>query len=160
MGVLTDLAEIRALRAAWAAQGKTVVLTNGCFDLLHIGHVRYLRQAKALGDVLVVGVNDDASVGRLKGPSRPIMCQEDRAEIVASLEAVDYAVILSEDTANALVTALRPEIYAKGGDYGQGGKALPEAGAVAEYGGRVELLPLVPGRSSTDLARQVLERCK
>lgn len=158
MGRVTALDELRGMREAWRRQGKRVVLTNGCFDLLHVGHVRYLRQAKALGDVLVVGVNDDASVGRLKGSGRPIMGQENRAEMVASLEGVDFVTVFSEDTALVLVGALRPEVYAKGGDYSKGGKEPPEAGAVLEYGGLVELLPLVPGVSTTDLVRQVLDR--
>ncbi len=158
MGGLATLDELQGLRRDWSAQGKRVVLTNGCFDLLHVGHVRYLRQARALGDVLIVGVNDDASVSRLKGPRRPIVSQEDRAEMLLALEAVDYVVVFSEDTAIALVIALRPDIYVKGGDYGQGGKDLPEAEAVRECGGRIELLPLAPGHSSTDLVREVLDR--
>src|SRR3990170_1837941 len=114
MGTLATLGELQRLRREWSAQGKTVVLTNGCFDLLHVGHVRYLQQARALGDVLIVGVNDDESVRRLKGPHRPIVPQDDRAETLAALEAVSYVIIFTEDTATALVTALRPDIYAKG----------------------------------------------
>lgn len=158
MSKLATLEELQVLRRGWSAQGKTVVLTNGCFDLLHVGHVRYLQQARALGDVLIVGVNDDASVRRLKGSHRPIVRQDDRVEMLAALEAVSYVVIFTEDTATSLVTALRPDIYAKGGDYGSGAKDLPEAEAVLESGGRIEILPLVHGQSSTDLVREVLER--
>lgn len=158
MGKVVALEELRGLRQAWSAQGKRVVLTNGCFDLIHLGHVRYLRQARALGDVLVVGVNGNASVARLKGPRRPILGQEERAEIVAALDGVDYVVVFPEDTATSLVAALQPEVYVKGGDYGQRGKELPEAETVLQYGGRVEVLPLVVGRSTTDLVRQVLDR--
>lgn len=158
MGRVTSLEELRGLRPTWSSQGKRLVLTNGCFDLLHVGHIRYLRQAKALGDILIVGVNDDASVGRLKGPHRPILGHEDRAEMVAALEGVDYVVVFPEDTARTLVSALRPDVYVKGDDYGPGGKELPEAEAVLEYGGRIALVPLVASRSTTDLVSQVLER--
>lgn len=157
-GRLVTLEELRNLRAEWAAQGKVVVLTNGCFDVLHVGHARYLNEARRLGDVLVVGVNDDASVARHKGPERPIVGQDDRAELVASLASVDYVVLFPEDTATALVTAIRPDIYVKGGEYGPDGKELPEAEAVQAYGGRVELLPMVPGRSTTDLIRHIADR--
>lgn len=158
MGSVVLLEELCILRRSWHDQDKRIVLTNGCFDLLHVGHTRYLRQARAMGDLLIVGINDDASVTRLKGAQRPIVSQGDRAELVAALESVDYVVIFTEDTAVPLVEALRPEIYVKGGDYALGGKDLPEAEIVQAYGGRVELLPLAAGRSSTDLARQVLER--
>ncbi|MDO8688981.1 MAG: D-glycero-beta-D-manno-heptose 1-phosphate adenylyltransferase [Dehalococcoidia bacterium] len=158
MGRVVSLEALVRLRQGWSAGGKTVVLTNGCFDLLHVGHVRYLRQARALGDLLIVGLNDDSSVRRLKGPRRPVVQQDDRAELIASLECVDYAVVFAEDTATNLVVALQPDVYVKGGDYGEGGKDLPEAGAVRGYGGRIELIPLVAGRSTTDLVQQVLER--
>lgn len=155
MGRVAPLDELVRLRSELASRGQRVVLTNGCFDLLHVGHVRYLRQARALGDVLIVGLNDDASVARLKGPSRPVVGQDDRAELVASMGCVDYVVIFPEDTAEALVTALKPDIYAKGGDYGAGRKALPEAYAVEDNGGRVVLIPLVAGRSTTDIVRRI-----
>ena len=158
MGTVTTLDALQGLRPSWSARGRKVVLTNGCFDLLHVGHLRYLRQARALGDILIVGVNDDVSVGRLKGSRRPVISQDDRAEMVAALDGVDYVVIFAEDTATALVEALRPEVYAKGGDYGHGGKDLPEATTVQAHGGRIELLPLVPGRSSTDLVQLILDR--
>jgi rfaE bifunctional protein nucleotidyltransferase chain/domain len=157
MGRVLSLKELVELRQGWLARGEKVVLTNGCFDLIHVGHVRYLRQARALGDVLIVGVNSDASVRRLKGKGRPLLGQEERAEVVAALEGVDYVVIFGQSTARQLVAALRPEVYVKGGDY-QEGRDLPEAAEVRRYGGRVEILPLVPGRSTTELVRLVLKR--
>ena len=102
---------------ALQAQGKTVVFTNGCFDILHAGHVRYLTAARQLGDCLIVGLNSDDSVRRLKGPTRPINNAQDRAEVLAGLAAVDYIVVFAEQTAEGLVTELRPDIYTKGGDY-------------------------------------------
>jgi D-beta-D-heptose 7-phosphate kinase/D-beta-D-heptose 1-phosphate adenosyltransferase len=113
---------------AWAAerQGMRIVFTNGIFDLLHLGHVRYLQQARALGDALVVGVNSDASTRRLKGPARPIVAQGARAEVLAALTCVDAVTIFDETTASALIAALRPAVYAKGGDYaGPGARSTP-----------------------------------
>ena len=143
--------------ASLREQGKTVVFTNGCFQLLHLGHLRTLQRARKLGDVLVVGLNSDSSARRLKGPRHPLLPQADRAAVLAALRAVDYAVVFEETTAEALVRALQPEVYVKGGDYAQG-KDLPEADDVAQYGGRVEILPLVPGRSTTGLIETILER--
>lgn len=105
------------LVADWREAGARIVLTNGVFDLLHVGHVRYLQQASALGDVLVVGLNSDASTRRLKGPQRPLVPEHERAEVVAALACVDAVTLFEEDTAEALVAELRPDIYAKGGDY-------------------------------------------
>lgn len=140
-------------------QGKRVVFTNGCFDLLHVGHIRYLRQARALGDCLIVGLNSDGSMRQLKGPERPLVPQEERAEILAALSAVDHVVIFEELTAERLVSLLRPDIYVKGGDYQTGGgKELPEERIVASYGGRVVILPLVPGRSTSSLIENIRQR--
>lgn len=150
MGQVLSLAEMRAERARLRAAGRRVVLTNGVFDLLHVGHSRYLTQARALGDALIVAVNEDASVRALKGPERPILPAAERAELLAALAAVDYVVLFPEVTAEATVRALTPDIYVKGGDYGVG-KALPEAAVVAAYGGEVRLLPFVPGRSTSDI---------
>jgi len=157
MGKIVSLAELQTLRAEWRAQGQTLVLTNGCFDLLHVGHVQFLEAARRLGDVLVVGLNSDRSARRLKGPRHPLLPQADRATVLAALRAVDYVVVFEETTAEALVRALQPEVYAKGGDYAQG-KDLPEADDVAQYGGRVVILPLVPGRSTTRVIETILER--
>jgi len=136
--------------------GKKLVLTNGCFDLLHVGHVRYLKEAKGLGDLLVVGVNSDDSARRLKGEGRPLIPQEERAEILAALEAVDYVVIFEEDTAEKLVSSLRPDLYVKGGTYML--RNLPEASAVTRYGGEVRILSLTPGLSTSELASRILAR--
>lgn len=141
----------------------TIVLTNGVFDLLHLGHIRYLQQARALGDLLAVGLNDDASVQRLKGPRRPLVPAQERAVVLAALECVDLVVPFSEDTAEALLQGLRPDIYVKGGDYdphatpGQTGY-LPEAVTVARYGGRVAILPYLPDHSTSELVRMIVER--
>jgi len=144
------------------AAGKIIVLTNGVFDLLHAGHVRYLQEARAQGDLLVVGLNDDASVRRRKGPTRPLMPLEDRMVVVAALACVDLVVPFSQDTAEELVARLRPDIYVKGGDYDPaappGAKAhLPEAAVCRDYGGRVAVLSFLPGRSTTDLVRRIKE---
>ena len=162
MGEVRTLPEVRAIRQRLREAGRTVVFTNGCFDLLHAGHVRYLAAARALGACLIVGLNDDASVRRLKGSGRPILPAADRAEILAGLAAVDYVVLFEEDTAERLVAELEPDVYVKGGDYGSAGsgagKPLPEAALVGRYGGRVEILDLHPGRSTTDVIQTILKR--
>lgn len=152
------LPELVAALARRRAAGERVVLTNGCFDLLHVGHVRSLQQARALGDVLVVGVNTDASVRGFKSPERPFVPEDERAEVVAALACVDYVVLFDELTAERLVEAVRPEVYVKGGDYRE--EELPEAPLVRGYGGRVVLLPLVEGRSTTDLVRRIREAAR
>src|SRR5215468_12345332 len=108
MGALVDLEEAARLAAAWRREGKRVVLANGCFDLLHVGHVRYLQAARGLGDALIVAVNGDASVRRLKGPGRPVMGAEERAELVGALAGVDLVVVFEEDSADRVIDALRP----------------------------------------------------
>ncbi|MBI2845387.1 MAG: D-glycero-beta-D-manno-heptose 1-phosphate adenylyltransferase [Chloroflexi bacterium] len=138
------------------AQGQRVVLTNGVFDLLHVGHVRYLKEAKSLGDFLIVGLNSDASAARLKGEGRPILPQEQRAEALSALECVDGVVIFEQDTAEELVVAIKPHIYVKGGDYTS--DRLPEARVVTAYGGEVRILPLTPGISTSDILRRIVER--
>ncbi|HLI08695.1 MAG TPA: adenylyltransferase/cytidyltransferase family protein [Ktedonobacteraceae bacterium] len=140
-------------------RGERGVFTNGCFDLLHLGHVRYLQEARALGDFLILGLNGDSGVRRLKGPGRPLVPQQERAEILAALEAIDYVTIFDEPTAEPLVAYLQPSIYVKGGDYASKGGAtvepdtgrLPEAKVVREYGGTVRLIPYLPGHSTTEL---------
>jgi rfaE bifunctional protein nucleotidyltransferase chain/domain len=137
-----------------ASTGKKVVFTNGVFDILHAGHVRYLKQARALGDMLIVGVNTDDSVRRLgKGPNRPVHTLEDRIEVLEALSAVDGAVPFDEDTPEALIALIRPDIHVKGGDYTE--DQLPEAKIVRGYGGDVVILPLLPGRSSTQALRRL-----
>ena len=144
------LAELEPARA----RGARVVLTNGVFDLLHVGHLRYLRQARKEGDLLVVGVNSDRSVARLK-PGRPLVPAAERAELVAALAPVDFGVIFDEPTAERLVATIRPAVYAKGGDYGQKPDRLPEAARAREVGARLVLLPLVPDHSTTALLRRL-----
>ena len=135
-------------------EGKKVVFTNGCFDILHAGHVRYLNAAKALGDSLVLGLNSDISVKKLKGESRPINNEIDRAEVLSALKAVDYVVIFDEETAENIADEVKPDIYAKGGDYSI--ETLPEAKVVAKHGGKTVLIPLVEGKSSTN----IINKCK
>ena len=136
------------------AEGKKIVFTNGCFDILHVGHVRYLKEAKALGDILILGLNSDCSVKSLKGSNRPINNESDRAEVLSALKAIDYVVIFDEKTAENIVGEIKPDIYAKGGDYSI--DTLPEAKIVAEHGGKTVLLQLVDGKSSTN----IINRCK
>src|SRR6201984_2992846 len=124
--------------------GKTIVFTNGCFDILHAGHVRYLAAAKQLGDILVVGLNGDASVRELKGDGRPLNSQEDRAEVMAALEAVDYVIIFDEKRVDRLLRQVRPQVYAKGGDYTEGSLDAGEVEALKEIGATIRILPLVP----------------
>ena len=140
---------IEAFAAALREAGIRVVFTNGCFDILHAGHVRYLAAARALGDVLILGLNSDASVRRLKGEMRPVNTAEDRAEVVGALKSVDYVVIFGEDTAENLIAKVRPAVYAKGGDYTR--ETLPEARIVESYGGEVAFIPLVAGKSTTGI---------
>jgi rfaE bifunctional protein nucleotidyltransferase chain/domain len=136
---------------------KTIVFTNGCFDILHAGHVRYLAAAKQLGDILVVGLNGDESVRDLKGEGRPWNSQEDRAEVLAALEAVDYVIIFSEKRADNLLRQTRPQVYAKGGDYTVNSLDPDEVVALKEIGAKIEILALVPGRSTSKLV-EVMQR--
>ena len=140
---------IEVVSAALREGGARVVFTNGCFDILHAGHVRYLAAARALGDVLILGLNSDASVRRLKGDERPVNSEADRAEVVGALKSVDYVVIFGEDTAEELIAKVRPAVYAKGGDYTL--ETLPEARIVESYGGEVAFIPLVAGKSTTNI---------
>lgn len=146
---LQSLENLLKLRAQWAAEGKRVVWTNGCFDLLHVGHVRSLRDAKALGDVLVVGINSDASVRAIKGPTRPVVEQDDRAELLSALEPVDCVTIFDETEPSAILALVKPDIHCKGAEYADGKRPVPERSVVEAYGGRVCFLPLHEGRSTT-----------
>jgi D-glycero-beta-D-manno-heptose 1-phosphate adenylyltransferase len=156
MAALLGLEEAAGLASRCRVEGKRLVLANGCFDLLHVGHIRYLRDARALGDVLVVGVNSDRSVARLKGPGRPIMPAVERAELVAALEPVDAVVIFDDDTAERLVSALRPDVHAKGTDYTA--DSVPERAAVHAAGGRVAIAGDPKTHATRDLIRVILER--
>ncbi|HXF71216.1 MAG TPA: D-glycero-beta-D-manno-heptose 1-phosphate adenylyltransferase [Actinomycetota bacterium] len=139
--------------ARYREEGRRIVFTNGCFDLLHRGHITYLNRAKALGDVLIVALNGDDSVRRLKGPGRPINPLEDRAEVLAALSCIDHIVAFHEDAPFELIRAIRPDVYVKGGDYAR--ERLPEAALVEALGGRVEILPYVEDRSTTGLIDRI-----
>jgi phosphoheptose isomerase len=152
-GRILDRVQLIEARRGWREDGATVVWTNGCFDLLHVGHVRFLEQARGLGDVLVVGVNSDSSVRELKGPGRPTVPEAERAEVVAALAAVDAVTIFSETTPVAILGELQPDIHCKGGDYADSGD-LPESETVRAYGGRVEILGLTDGSSTSDLLQR------
>jgi rfaE bifunctional protein nucleotidyltransferase chain/domain len=156
MAPLLGLDEAARLAEGWRRQGKRLVLANGCFDLLHVGHVRYLSEARALGDALVVGVNGDVSVGRLKGPGRPIMTAAERAEIVGALASVDAVVVFEDDTAEALVERLRPDVHAKGTDYTV--ESVPERPAVLLAGGRVAIAGDPKDHATRDLIRLIADR--
>jgi D-beta-D-heptose 7-phosphate kinase/D-beta-D-heptose 1-phosphate adenosyltransferase len=142
-----------ARRAAWAAEGKRVVFTNGCFDILHAGHVRLLEEARAQGDTLILGLNDDASVRRLKGAERPINPAADRAEVLAGLRAVDLVVLFGEDTPAALIARLVPDVLVKGGDYSE--DTVVGAPTVKAAGGRVHIVPLHAGRATSELVKKI-----
>jgi rfaE bifunctional protein nucleotidyltransferase chain/domain len=137
-------------------QGKRIVFTNGCFDLIHPGHVRYLRAAKKMGDVLVVGLNSDASVRRLKGPSRPLVPERDRCEVIAALEMVDYVTVFGEDTPYELITQLQPDVLVKGGDWKP--DEIVGADVVRARGGVVRSLRFAPGFSTTSLIERIRAR--
>ena len=138
------------------ARGGTVVATGGCFDLLHAGHVHTLRAARSLGDCLVVCLNSDASVRRLKGADRPLVPEEDRADVLRALQCVDAVILFDEETPEAVLDRLRPDVFAKGGDYATGD--LPEARLLARWGGRAAILPYVDGRSTTRLIEEAVSR--
>jgi len=150
---LVDVDTLRTTLAARRAAGARVVFTNGCFDLLHPGHVRYLTAARALGDVLVVGLNDDDSVRRLKGRGRPVLRLAERAEVLAGLAAVDHIVPFAEDTPLAVVRALRPDVLVKGADWSE--EDIVGRDDVLASGGRVERIPLVAGVSTSEIIRRI-----
>ena len=155
---LTDnkTALAQSIIASTRAQGGTVVATGGCFDLLHAGHVRFLKQARALGDCLIVCLNDDASVRRLKGPGRPLVPEDDRAAVLGALDCVDAVVVFDEDTPEAILARLQPDVFAKGGDYAVAD--LPEAALIKRWGGQTVLLPYLEGRSTSLLVSEAARR--
>ena len=134
-------------------ENKKIVFTNGCFDILHAGHVRYLKESKKFGDVLIVGLNSDASVRALKGESRPINSEMDRAEVLAGLEAVNYIVIFNENSPVKLLSVIKPDIYTKGADYTV--ETLPEAKTVLNNGGEIKFIKLVEGKSTTKIIDKI-----
>ncbi len=154
-GKIADLGRMFARAEFYHRQRRRIVFTNGCFDILHRGHITYLNRAKALGDILVVGINSDDSVRRLKGPSRPINPLDDRIQVLAALSCIDHIVAFDGDTPSDLIRAIRPDVFVKGGDYTR--ETLPEAPLVEELGGRVELLPLVEDRSTSGIIERIQE---
>lgn len=153
MGEILTPKQAVARRQELAAVGKTLVFTNGHFDLLHVGHLDYLEKARALGDALFVGLNDDEATRRLKGPGRPLVPAVERARLLAALMPVTGVIIFSDDTADDLIRLLRPDVYVKGGDYAH--KLLPERPTVEALGGRVALIDFLPGHSTSDLIARV-----
>lgn len=133
--------------------GKTIVFTNGCFDILHVGHVRYLREAKKLGDILVLALNSDASVRAIKGEKRPLVPEEERADIMAALESIDYVILFDDLTPQQLIEYLQPDILVKGGDWAEA--AIAGADFVKASGGRVITIPLTEGRSTTNIVEKI-----
>ncbi len=158
---IVERSELAQLVCQRQEGGKRAVFTNGCFDLLHLGHVRYLQDARALGDFLVLALNSDSGVRRLKGEGRPLVPEQERAEILAALSCIDYITIFEEPTAGPLVELLKPRIYVKGGDYAgaQGGEPdldrLPEGWSVQAYGGEIRLIPYLPHHSTTELIAKI-----
>ena len=150
------LEEGAALAARLRGEGRRVVLANGCFDLIHVGHVRHLTEARALGDVLFVGINSDAAVARLKGAGRPLMPLAERAEILSALRPVDHVVVFDDDTADRLVSRLRPDVHAKGSDYSEA--TAPERQSVLAAGGRVAIAGDPKDHSTHDLISVIVER--
>jgi len=150
---LGTLAEVRARVEALRGRGKTIALANGVFDLLHVGHLRYLQGARALADALVVGVNSDLSARRLKGPDRPVIPEGERAELVAALACTDHVVIFDEPDVRALLAALKPEVHVKGTDYTP--ESIPEREAVLAYGGRVAVAGDPKNHSTSAIAARI-----
>jgi D-glycero-beta-D-manno-heptose 1-phosphate adenylyltransferase len=148
--------QLPAWRAAMRASGKRLVVTNGCFDLLHLGHVTYLESARHQGDALLVGLNSDASVRQLKGPERPVTLEDDRAAVLAALESVNGVCIFGEPTATRFLAAAQPDVYVKGGDYTLDTLNQEERRAVEQTGGRIVIIPVVPGKSTTATLKKIM----
>jgi rfaE bifunctional protein nucleotidyltransferase chain/domain len=153
LGQIIERGELAKLVQGWRESGESVILANGCFDLLHVGHVRYLQAARALGGKLVVAVNSDESARRLKGPQRPAMPELERAEIIAALECVDAVVIFGEPDVRALIREIKPDVQVKGTDYTR--DSVPERDEVVAYGGRVEIVGDPKGHSTTELLGRI-----
>ena len=148
--------ELKAIVTQIHAEGRKVVFANGCFDLLHAGHIRYLESAKELGDILILGINSDACVRALKGRGRPLQPEAERAEILASLDCVDYVLLFDTPTADGILEALRPDVHAKGTDYTEG--TVPEGETVRAYGGRVAIAGDPKNHSTRDLIQTILSK--
>jgi rfaE bifunctional protein nucleotidyltransferase chain/domain len=152
-GKLKNLEDLKVIAADARSKGRSVVFTNGCFDLLHRGHVHVLREAKACGDLLITGVNSDKSVKKIKGPARPVMSESDRSELLASLEMVDYVVLFDEPDPYELISAIRPNVLVKGGDWSDA--KIVGADLVEEAGGRVVVIPYIKGFSTTEIIERI-----
>ena len=155
MSKITPRNELKATVERLKREGKKVVFTNGCFDILHAGHTRYLREARKLGDTLILALNSDSSVRSLKGPMRPIVPEAERAEVVASLDSVDYVTVFDELTPLELIEFLRPDVIVKGGDWAE--KDIVGAETVRKWGGRVAIMPEIEGASTTNIIDKVLQ---
>ena len=152
-GKLKSVGELTTITARAARDGKTVVFTNGCFDLLHPGHIHTLRQAKAHGDLLIVALNSDQSVKAIKGPNRPVMSEADRVELIAAMEMVDYVVVYDEPDPYKLIAAIKPNVLAKGGDWSA--DKIVGADIVEQNGGRVAVIPYLKGFSTTEIIERI-----
>lgn len=153
--MLVNRNDLNSLLDKLRSEGKTIVTTNGCFDILHVGHVRYLEKTKTFADVLIVALNSDKSVKSIKGDSRPINKEEDRAEVLSALRCVDYVVLFDEDSPIDLLLQIKPDVYTKGADYTV--ETLPEAKPIMENGGRVEFISFVEGKSTTSIINKMKE---
>jgi D-beta-D-heptose 7-phosphate kinase/D-beta-D-heptose 1-phosphate adenosyltransferase len=152
-GKVKSLDELKRIADQARRDGKTVVLTNGCFDLLHRGHVHILREAKALGDILIVAINSDRSVKAIKGPSRPVLSESDRTELLAAMEMVDYVALFDEPDPYDLIAAVRPNVLVKGGDWGS--DQIVGADIVKRNGGKVAVIPYLKGFSTTEIIERI-----
>ena len=150
---LKNFKEIKKAVSFLKAKGKRIVFTNGCFDILHYGHVKYLEDAKAKGDILIVGVNSDSSVRRIKGKYRPVVSERNRAKLVAALESVDYVVLFPEDTPLNLIKAVKPDVLVKGADWKK--SDIVGSGIVCAYGGKIKSIKFVKGQSTTKLIKKI-----
>jgi len=155
---IVALSKCKSLSSRLKSRKKKIVFTNGCFDIIHIGHVKYLERAKALGDVLIVGVNSDSSMKKIKGSKRPIMGQDDRAGIVAGLESVDYVAIFNETTPFKLIRSIRPDVLVKGADWKP--RKIVGADFIGSYGGKTISIPLVKGKSTSLILHKIINKFK
>jgi len=153
---IIELNELEGIINQSKEEGKKIVFTNGCFDILHIGHIHLLKQARKFGDILVIGLNSDSSVRDLKGKKRPIIPENERAELLAALEVTDYITIFTEKTACRVLEVIKPDVYVKGGDYSP--TSLPEWPVVERNGGQIRIIPLEEGRSTTNIINRIRDK--
>ena len=156
MGEIIAKSDVSYVVQKLRKENKKIVFTNGCFDILHLGHVKYLKESAKLGDVLIVGINSDSSVKKLKGSSRPINNQNDRAQLLCEVNLADYAIIFDENTPSNLLKEIKPDIYTKGADYTL--ETLPETPVVQSYGGKIEFIKFVEGKSTTNIINKMSEK--